>query len=146
MQKMKREELCESIHSGARERGKREGERTDVLIRLHAGLEVCARDDLGGTMFAQVHRGHVGRFAERRGGWAGRSAALSLRVGGDRERSEGSGFVHWRARLWPGGSGESGRGRGVWRYGDYSRSLCNSLRAASSVLALRATPSYEYGH
>jgi hypothetical protein len=27
-----------------------------------------------------------------------------------------------------------------------SRSLCNSLRAASSVLALRATLSYEYGH
>jgi hypothetical protein len=41
-----------------------EGGQTDILIRLHASLEVRTRDDLCRSMFAQIHGRHVGRLGE----------------------------------------------------------------------------------
>ena len=53
--------------------------QTDILIRLHASLEVGTRDNLYGSVFTKIHSGYVRRIGK---GWRGRSLRdISLRLG-----------------------------------------------------------------
>jgi hypothetical protein len=68
--------------------------QTDILIRLHAGLEVGTRDDPCGTIFTEIYSGYVRRVGKRGRGWFLGGVSLPLGVCGYCERSEGPGFWH----------------------------------------------------